>query len=99
MNREVMQVPAFHTEAEEARWWAQQEDALAEEFLRAAETGRVGEATVARRAALPTTTIRLNPEDVEIAKKQAEKKGLRYQTYLKMLIHEVLHDRESGAQR
>ena len=91
-----MQVPAFGSEVEEARWWAGQEDALAGEFDHASETGGVGEGTVARRAALPTTTIRLNPDDVEMARQQAEQRGLRYQTYLKMLIHEVLQERKSG---
>ncbi len=94
-----MQVPAFASEAEEARWWARQENALAGEFARAAKAGEVGEGTVARRAALPTTTIRLNPEDIEMARRQAEHKGLRYQTYLKMLIHEALHAQEPDAPR
>ena len=28
--------------------------------------------------------------DIELARKLAEKRGLKYQTYLKMLIHEAL---------
>jgi len=38
----------------------------------------------------PTTTIRLDPTDIERAKLQAQERGLKYQTYLKMLIHESL---------
>jgi transposase-like protein len=35
-------------------------------------------------------TIRLDPEDIAIARVQAAERGLRYQTYLKMIIHEAL---------
>jgi predicted DNA binding CopG/RHH family protein len=42
------------------------------------------------------TSIRLLPEDVERARKLAARHGLRYQTYLKMLLHEAL-DKEERA--
>jgi len=32
----------------------------------------------------------LDPEDIAKARVQAAKRGLRYQTYLKMIIHEAL---------
>jgi hypothetical protein len=35
-------------------------------------------------------TIRLRLSDIEIAKSQAERKGLGYQTYLKSLLHQAL---------
>jgi len=35
-------------------------------------------------------TIRLWLSDIEIAKAQAERKGLAYQTYLKSLLHQAL---------
>ncbi len=38
----------------------------------------------------------LIPVDIELARKLAEKRGLKYQTYIKMLIHEAL-TRESKA--
>jgi len=38
----------------------------------------------------PTVSIRIAPEDIARARGLAEKKGLRYQTYLKMLLHEAL---------
>jgi predicted DNA binding CopG/RHH family protein len=44
---------------------------------------------------LPTTTIRLDPEDIAKARQQAADRGLRYQTYLKMMIHEALRNSES----
>ena len=38
----------------------------------------------------PTTTIRLDVNMIDLAKRLAKAKGLKYQTYLKMLIHEAL---------
>jgi len=35
-------------------------------------------------------TIRLSNTEIALARKQAEAKGLRYQTYIKMLLHEGL---------
>jgi predicted DNA binding CopG/RHH family protein len=85
----------FANEAEEASWWESHEDELLDEFKRAAAEGRVGIGTVAKRVALPSTTIRLDPDDIAKARVQAEKRGLRYQTYLKMIIHEALCDAEA----
>jgi hypothetical protein len=38
-------------------------------------------------------TIRLDVNDIERAEEQAKAKGLKYQTYIKMLLHEALADR------
>jgi predicted DNA binding CopG/RHH family protein len=92
---EELKTKTFKNEAEEAAWWEANEDALAEEFERATADGRVAIGTVAKRAALPTTTIRLDPDDIARARKQAADLGLRYQTYLKMIIHEALRATES----
>jgi predicted DNA binding CopG/RHH family protein len=97
MLEELKQM-SFASEAEEAAWWESHEDELLEEFKKATAEGRVGIGTVAKRAALPSTTIRLDPEDIAKARVQAEKRGLRYQTYLKMIIHEELRKAESDQQ-
>jgi len=87
---EELNIPDFRDEAEEARWWADHQDAIADAFKRAAAEGRLGRGTVARKGVTPTTTIRLDPEDISRARQQAQRKGLRYQTYLKMLLREAL---------
>jgi len=87
---EELKNKTFANEAEEAAWWETNEDALASEFEKATAEGRVGIGTVAKRVALPSTTIRLDPDDIAEARVQAAEKGLRYQTYLKMIIHEAL---------
>jgi predicted DNA binding CopG/RHH family protein len=39
---------------------------------------------------IPTTTVRFDLEDIAVAQEEASKRGLEYQTYLKMLVHEAL---------
>jgi predicted DNA binding CopG/RHH family protein len=92
--REELKKQSFKNEAEEARWWEENQDALAEEFEKAAVSGTLGRGTAARKGNTPTTTIRLDPEDISKARIQAEHRGLKYQTYLKMLIHEALQQAE-----
>jgi len=82
--------PDFKSEADEAEWWDSHQDESVDAFTKAAAEGRLGRGTAAHIGALPTTTIRLDPADIELARAQAEKKGLKYQTYLKMILHEAL---------
>jgi predicted DNA binding CopG/RHH family protein len=94
-------IPKFTTEAEEAEWWFNHRQELAQAFLEAADKGELDTGSVARIAreqasvgSTPTTTIRLDPEDISRARTLAAKRGLRYQTYLKMLLHEALQSEE-----
>jgi predicted DNA binding CopG/RHH family protein len=91
----TLSIPEFKSEEEEARWWAENQDLLLDEFKAAAKEGTLGRGTLARRGQTPTTTIRLDPSDIELAKIQAEQRGLKYQTYLKMIIHQALQQ-EAG---
>jgi predicted DNA binding CopG/RHH family protein len=90
------ELPDFTTEAEEAAWWAANQDLVGRKFEEAAKDGTMTQGTLAKRGTTPTTTIRLDPTDIALAREQAEARGLRYQTYLKMLIHQAL--RSPGAQ-
>ncbi len=87
---EDLKIPDFKNETEEAQWWNSHEDDIARAFERAAANGTLGQGTVRRKGATPTTSIRLDPEDILRARVLADRKGLRYQTYLKMLIREAL---------
>jgi predicted DNA binding CopG/RHH family protein len=94
----ALKTPKFKNEAEEARWWADHQKEVAEAFANATAAGHIGHGTVARKGPTPTTTIRLDSEDILRAREQAERKGLRYQTYLKMLLREALlaEERKTG---
>lgn len=90
-------VPHFANEDEEARYFDEHPELLEALFLRAAAAGKLK-----RRAPLPAgsatnITIRMPVTTLERAKRLAERKGLRYQTYLKMLIHEGLEREDAGA--
>ena len=94
---------ALTTESQEADWYVKNQNLIADRFEQAKADGKLGKGTVARLAgersnqtgASPTITIRLAEDDLTRARTFAAEKGLRYQTYLKMLLHQAL-DREEG---
>jgi predicted DNA binding CopG/RHH family protein len=88
-------ISEFKSEEEEARWWDEHPEAVLNMLETAAKNGTLGRGTLARRGQTPTTTIRLDPDDIELAKMQAQQRGLKYQTYLKMIIHQALQQ-EAG---
>jgi predicted DNA binding CopG/RHH family protein len=85
-----LETPEFASEAEEAKWWFDNRHMLLDEFRQAGADGTLQRGTLMKRGLTPTTTIRLDPNDIELARSQAEQRGLKYQTYLKMLIHQAL---------
>ena len=96
-------VPAFATEAEEADWWYRNRNVHDKEFLAAARSGEAQiltrEKLLARIAAskktpAPVVALRIPEADLALARRQAERKGLPYQTYIKSLLHETLAERE-----
>lgn len=97
--------PHFKTETQEAEWWAKNQDIIADRFEQAKAAGKLGKGTVARLAgerakqagASPTITIRIAEDDLTRARTLAAEKGLRYQTYLKMLLHQALISEENRA--
>src|ERR1700688_1960921 len=88
MSNSELKMPKFNSEREEADWWFNNHDFALQVLQRAKAEGRLGHVSVKRRLAEKqaaiSTTIRLDPTDLSLAKQQAERKGLRYQTYLKM---------------
>ncbi len=97
MHKKRLTIPKFRTEAEEAEWWDSHPEVATEIMKRALKSGK------ARRGVpLKTVTMRLPVPDIKAAQDLAERKGLRYQTYIKMLLHEALererHSAESARQ-
>ena len=83
--RREIAIPKFRTEAEEADWWDSHPEVATEIMKRAIKSGR------AKRAVpLKTVTMRLPVPDLRAAQDLAHRKGLPYQTYIKMLLHEAL---------
>lgn len=93
--------PKFLNEDQEAKWWA---SAKGREFLkRLAGAGMAklqkGSALVANlsRGSSVQIALRLPAPDLAKARQIADRKGIGYQTLLKMLVHEGLR-RESRRQ-
>ncbi len=93
----TLQTPEFKSEAEEAAWWDSHPDEAFSVFEEAEKDGTLGRGTLARRAQTAATSIRLDTADIELAKAQAAKRGLKYQTYLKMVIHQHLTQEAASA--
>ena len=93
-------LPHFANEEEEALWWFEQrdqltaaaEDALARGQLKTRRLSPVSPDSPAAPAR--NITIRVAEQDLSRARELAAKRGLRYQTYLKMLLHEALDSEE-----
>jgi predicted DNA binding CopG/RHH family protein len=98
-----LNVPKFATEAEEAKWWDEHGDAVGQNLMEAIKTGaahRGGPRRVLEeRRESKNITIRMPVSDIERARVLAERKGLGYQTYVKMLLHEALEREETRAGR
>ena len=91
MTKKPISISKFRTEAEEAQWWDRHPDVATKIMKRALESGKAR-----RRIPLRTVTMRLSVPDIEAAQELAERKGLPYQTYIKMLLHEALSKETSG---
>jgi predicted DNA binding CopG/RHH family protein len=96
MKKKSIEMPKFLNEAEEGEWWASRQG---REFVKqkSAEPLKKGAAPKAsrlvgqlNRTASIQIALRLPEPDVTKAREIAERKGMGYQTLLKMLVHEGL---------
>lgn len=96
MNKRIHGIPKFKSESEEADWWASR---AGREFLkeksaqaRARGIAAKGSSLVQRlnQKSSVQIAIRLPVADLAQARKLAERKGIGYQTLVKMLVHEGL---------
>lgn len=96
--RERMRVPRFTTEGEEARWWDRKSKVVEKELIAALRSGTAQRGTAQRLARevreSKNITIRMPIAEIERARTLADRKGIGYQTYMKMLLREAL-DREA----
>jgi predicted DNA binding CopG/RHH family protein len=96
MNKRTLRMPKFKDESAEADWWAspmgrayvKQKFAEARSKRKPAEGSRLV-ATLNRKSSVQIA-IRMPASDLAQARKIADRKGIGYQTLLKMLVHEGL---------
>lgn len=86
-------IPKFSSQAEEAAWWdSHRAEVEAEIRRRIKNRPRVtlGNLLHNRAKASQPITLRIAKDDLDTARRLAAKKGLGYQTYIKMLLREAL---------
>jgi predicted DNA binding CopG/RHH family protein len=96
MSKKPITMPKFANEAEEADWWASRQG---REFVKQNAAAPAKEAATAKgsrlvgklnRTASVQIALRLPETDLTKARELATRKGVGYQTLLKMLVHEGL---------
>lgn len=102
MPRKKLVIPTFKSEAEEAAWWRKHRSAVETDLRAAMREGKTlslqdALAQAKRKKELLPVTIRLASEDIATARELADDKGIGYQTYIKLLLHEALQ-KEAGRQ-
>jgi predicted DNA binding CopG/RHH family protein len=84
-------IPKFSSEAEEAAWWDRHRSEVEIEIRRRMKQKRPLTLSNLQRAKPPQPiTLRIPKDDLETARRLAARKGVGYQTYIKMLLREAL---------
>ena len=92
-------IPKFKSEAEEAQWYYEHQDEL-EDYLQPYLKSFVPlhvelDLPARKRPLTKAVPLRIPLDDLDRARKIAARKGIPYQTFLKMLIQEGLGREES----
>jgi predicted DNA binding CopG/RHH family protein len=90
-------IPKFSSEAEEASWWESHRSDIEADIRDRLKQKRPLRLRNLLQGAKPSQpiTVRIPKEDLEAARRLAAKKGLGYQTYIKMLLREALPEDSS----
>jgi predicted DNA binding CopG/RHH family protein len=98
MPKKPLIVPKFTSEPEDAKWHHRNRRVLERAMeRRIMEGSTLTLEQSAIRAKTRPVTLRLAATDIDMARALAAQKGIGYQTYVKMLLHEALR-RETGKQ-
>jgi predicted DNA binding CopG/RHH family protein len=98
MSKRKLIIPRFRSEAEDAKWHQRNRRALERATeRRILEGSTLTLQQAAARAGTRPVTLRLATGDIDMARAMAAQRGIGYQTYVKMLLHEALR-REAGNQ-
>jgi predicted DNA binding CopG/RHH family protein len=85
-------IPKFSSEAEEAKWWDAHRSEIEAEIRQRMKQRKpltLGHLLQGAKPSQPVT-LRIPMKDLETARRLAARKGLGYQTYIKMLLREAL---------
>jgi hypothetical protein len=96
MSRKLLKMPKFKNEGEEADWWASPagrayvKEGSADAQVKGTKAKGSSLVTMLNKKSSVQIAIRLPEADLAEARKIAERKGMGYQTLLKMLVREGL---------
>jgi predicted DNA binding CopG/RHH family protein len=85
-------IPKFSSESQEAAWWDAHRSEIEAEIRQRMKQKKpltLGNLLQGAKPSQPIT-LRIPKEDLETARRLAARKGLGYQTYIKMLLREAL---------
>src|SRR5580704_6468766 len=87
-------IPKFSSEAEEAAWWDIHRPDIEAEIRKRIKKKKPLTLSNLLRGANPSqpVTLRVSQEDLETARRLAARRGLGYQTYMKMLLRNALSE-------
>lgn len=83
-------LPEFKSEAEEAAWWFDHQDEILDDFIAAEAEGRLGPNTALVYSVPASNVIHLEPRSVALAREQAARQGMDYESYVQHLVDEGL---------
>jgi predicted DNA binding CopG/RHH family protein len=88
-------IPKFSSEAKEAAWWDAHRSEIEAEIRNRMKQKALLTLANLLQGAKPSQpiTLRIAKDDLETARRLAARKGLGYQTYIKMLLRETLAER------
>jgi hypothetical protein len=87
-NKRVL--PDFANEEEEAAWWFEHADELADDFVAAAADGTLGRRRTAERLGLVSNLVTIKPHDADVAREMAARQGVPYETFVADVFHKAL---------
>ena len=96
----LLDIPHFENEEEEANWWFDNRDKVAEAFLRAEKDGRLKYGSGAVAALLRVQgalNLRISGDDLASVRKLASKEGQPEDVYASALLHNALQEQERRA--
>jgi predicted DNA binding CopG/RHH family protein len=88
-----MVIPRFSNEAEEAAWWDRHRSEVEAQIRKRMKQNRPLALGAALQEIAPSqpVTLRIPKKDLEKARRLAARKGLGYQTYIKILLRDALN--------
>src|SRR5436853_2182639 len=100
MRSKGLVIPPFKSEKQEAAWWDKHRREVEADLrvaMRERKTLSLNEVLrqARKKKELQPVTIRLATDDVATARQLADDKGIGYQTFIKLLLHEALK-KEAG---